>query len=153
MGLLDDLAGQVLGGGLGGGPSGGAPAGGPSSASIAEAVLGMMHGHGGLGGLADLFQQKGLGNLMNQWVSTGPNPPMTPDQVHHVFGPSQLSQIAQRLGINPQMAAAAIAAVLPMIIDKLTPQGQIPPPSQQPGSLGSLLEEGLGMLRGSGLLG
>ncbi len=149
MGLLDELAGQVLGGGQ---SAGGAA---PSTASIAEAVLGMMHSNGGLGGLAQMFQQKGLGNLMNQWVSTGPNPPMTADQAHQVFGPSQISQIGQKLGINPQMAAAAIAAVLPMIIDHMTPQGSIPAPpqGQQQGSLGSLLEEGLGMLRGSGLLG
>jgi len=149
MGLLDELAGQVLGGGQ---TAGGAA---PSTASIAEAVLGMMHSNGGLGGLAQMFQQKGLGNLMNQWVSTGPNPPMTADQAHQVFGPSQISQIGQKLGINPQMAAAAIAAVLPMIIDHMTPQGSIPaqPQGQQQGSLGSLLEEGLGMLRGSGLLG
>ena len=149
MGLLDELAGQVLGGGQ---TAGGAA---PSTASIAEAVLGMMHSNGGLGGLAQMFQQKGLGNLMNQWVSTGPNPPMTADQAHQVFGPSQISQIGQKLGINPQMAAAAIAAVLPMIIDHMTPQGSIPAQTQgqQQGSLGSLLEEGLGMLRGSGLLG
>src|SRR6187397_2693011 len=111
MGLLDELTSQVLGGGGTGGGSA------PSTASVAEAVLGMMQGHGGLGGLAQVFQQKGMGEMMNQWVSTGPNPPMTADQAHSVFGPSQIGEIARKLGINPQMAAAAIAAVLPMIID------------------------------------
>jgi uncharacterized protein YidB (DUF937 family) len=148
MGLLDELTSQVLGGG-------GATAGGaaPSTANIAEAVLGMMQGHGGLGGLAQVFQQKGLGDMMNQWVSTGPNPPMTADQAHTVFGPSQIGEIARKLGINPQMAAAAIAAVLPMIIDHMTPHGRLPEPHEQQSSAGSLLEQGLGMLRGSGLLG
>jgi len=158
MGLLDDLAGQVLGGALGGGGNAGATAA-PSTASIAQEVLGMLHNHGGIGGLAQVFQQKGLGNLMNQWVSTGPNPSMTPDQAHSVFGSSQIGQIAERLGITPQMAAAAVAALLPTIIDHLTPQGTIPPPQQQapqmPSSagLGSLLDQGLGMLKNSGLLG
>lgn len=144
MGLLDELTSQVLGG-RGGGSV-------PSTASVTEAVLGMMQGHGGLGGLAQVFQQKGLGDVMNQWVSTGPNPPMTADQAHSVFGPSQIAEIARKLGINPQLAAAAIAAVLPMIVDHMTPHGRIPSQEQQQASSGSLLEQGLGMLRGSGLL-
>lgn len=146
MGLLDELTSQVLGGTGGGGNA-------PSTASVTEAVLGMMQGHGGLGGLAQVFQQKGMGDMMNQWVSTGPNPPMSPDQAHSVFGPSQIGEIAKRLGINPQMAAAAIAAVLPMIIDHMTPNGRIPTHTEQQSAGGSLLEQGLGMLRGSGLLG
>jgi len=152
MGLLDDLAGQVLGGAMGGGNTG-TTQGAPSTAAIAQEVLGMLHSQGGLGGLAQVFEQKGLGGLMNQWVSKGPNPPMTPDQAHSVFGTTQIGQIAQRLGITPQMAATAVAALLPTIIDHMTPHGTIPPQSQQPTSAGSLLEEGLGMLRGSGLLG
>jgi uncharacterized protein YidB (DUF937 family) len=153
MGLLDDLAGQVLGGAMGGGNTGGAA---PSTASIASEVLGMLHSNGGVGGLAQVFEQKGLGNLMNQWVSNGPNPQMSADQAHSVFGPSQIGQMAQRLGITPQMAAGAVAALLPTIIDHLTPNGTIPP-QQQAGApqagLGSLLEQGLGMLKGKGLLG
>jgi len=153
MGLLDDLAGQVLGGATGN-PGGSAAA--PSTAALTQEVLGMLHSHGGIGGLAQVFEQKGLGNLMNQWVSTGPNPAMTPDQAHSVFGSSQIGQIAQRLGITPQMAAGAVAALLPAIIDHMTPNGTIPPPQQQAqqgGGTGSLLEQGLGMLKGSGLLG
>ncbi|MEO8502988.1 MAG: YidB family protein [Acidobacteriota bacterium] len=148
MGLLDELAGQVLGGG---GAATGASA--VNTAGVAEAVLGMLHNHGGIGGLAQVFQQKGLGDLMNHWISTGPNPAMTPDQAHSVFGTAQISAIAQKLGINPQMAAGAIAAMLPTIIDHLTPNGTIPTPQTQQASGGSLLEQGLGMLRNSGLLG
>lgn len=148
MGLLDELAGQVLGGG-----GAATNAGAVNTAGVAEAVLGMLHSHGGIGGLAQVFQQKGLGDMMNQWISTGPNPPMTPDQAHSVFGTAQITQIAQKLGINPQMAAGAIAAMLPVIIDHMTPHGTIPPQQQQQASAGSLLEQGLGFLRGSGLLG
>jgi len=46
MGLLDELTSQVLGGGATGGGAA------PSTANVAEAVLGMMQGHGGLGGLS-----------------------------------------------------------------------------------------------------
>ena len=153
MGLLDDLASQVLGGGAASGGSsagGGLPSGMPSTAGITEAVIGMMAHHGGLGGLSQMFEQKGMGDMMNQWVSTGPNPPMSADQAHSAFGTSQIAQIAQKLGITPQMAAGAVAAMLPTIIDHLTPHGKIP---EQHASGGSLLEQGLGMLRGSGLLG
>lgn len=146
MGILDELASQVLGGGQTG--SGAAAA--PNTAGVAEAVMGMLASHGGVAGLAQVFDQKGMGDMMKQWVSTGPNPPMTANQAHSVFGPSQIGQVAQRLGITPQMAAGAVAAMLPTIIDHLTPHGTIP---QQQASGGSLLQEGLGMLRKSGLLG
>jgi uncharacterized protein YidB (DUF937 family) len=42
------------------------------------------------------------------------------------------------------MAASMLAVALPMIIDKLTPQGQVPQQSSMGGLLGSLLGGGQG---------
>ena len=80
---------------------------------------------GGLGGLLSKFQSAGFGAQADSWVSTGPNKPVTPDQVSNVLGSDKVAAMAQKLGVNPQMAGAALAALLPVVIDHLTPKGQV----------------------------
>ena len=63
---------------------------------------------------------------MSSWVSTGPNPPITSDQIHQVLGSDQVKALAAKAGINPDTAGSAIAALLPTLVDKLTPNGSVP---------------------------
>ncbi len=134
MGLLDQLTQQVLG-----------EVGGSAHAeSAVKAGMDLLQQHGGIAGLAQVFQQKGLGSMMSSWIGTGPNPPITADQLSSVLGSGQLGALAQKFGIPPQAAAGALAAVLPTLIDKLTPQGQIPAQESGGGLLGGLLKN-LGM--------
>jgi uncharacterized protein YidB (DUF937 family) len=120
MSLLDDVLGEV------GGAAGGA---GDTHRSLATELLGMLSGggmSGGLGGLVDRFNQKGLGDVVGSWVSTGKNLPISADQIQAVLGSSQIQALAARAGIDPQMASAAIAQILPNLVDKATPNGQLP---------------------------
>jgi len=137
MGLLDALTQQVLGE-IGGGSA--------SHGNMVGAALEMIQQHGGIGGLAQVFEQKGMGAAMSSWISTGPNPPVTGAQVSNVLGSGQIGALAQKLGITPQIAAATLAAVLPTLIDKLKPNGQIP--AQDPTAGGGLLG---GLLKGIGM--
>ena len=97
-------------------------------ADVASAVLDMLRSQqgGGLPGLAQAFQQKGLGDVMSSWVGTGQNLPISQDQVQHALPGDMLSQISQKLGISPAVAASALTVVLPMVVDKLTPHGNVP---------------------------
>ena len=115
--------------------------GGASHAAMATAVLGMLNDQqsGGLAGLVQSFEKQGLGNAIAAWISTGPNPPITGDQVHAALGADKVEQLAAQAGVPPEMAKALIAAVLPVLVDKLTPSGAAPAQS-------SLLGEGLGFL-------
>jgi uncharacterized protein YidB (DUF937 family) len=72
------------------------------------------------------FHDKGLGGLMSSWVSTGPNPPMSNDQVHQALGSEKVKELATAAGISPEIASSVIAQMLPGIVDKLTPNGQVP---------------------------
>lgn len=128
--------------------------GGDQHAGMAQAVMGMLNseGSGGLAGLAQSFEQQGLGHLISAWAGNGPNPAATADQMHQVFGSEKIGQLAEQLGIPPQEAASTLAAVLPTLIDKLTPNGQIPG-TQAGGALGALESAGLGLLKERGLLG
>jgi uncharacterized protein YidB (DUF937 family) len=116
MGLLDNLENQALGNVLGG-----------SSNPLASSLLQMIQNQpGGLQGLVQSFHDKGMGGLVSQWVSTGPNPPITSDQVHQVLGSDQVKALAAKAGINPDPAGSAIAQILPGLVDKLTPNGSVP---------------------------
>jgi uncharacterized protein YidB (DUF937 family) len=95
---------------------------------------------GGLQGLVQSFHDKGLGGVVSSWVSTGPNPPISADQVHQVLGSDQMKALAAKAGINPDMAGSAIAQLLPGLVDKLTPNGAVPDHS-------NVLEMAAGMLK------
>jgi uncharacterized protein YidB (DUF937 family) len=110
-------------------------------ADVASAVLQMLGNQsGGMAGLAHAFEQKGLGGIMSSWVSTGPNLPISADQVQHGLGDDVLSQLSRKVGVSPAVAASALTVVLPMLVNKLTPQGSIP---QQH----SLLQDGIAFLQ------
>jgi uncharacterized protein YidB (DUF937 family) len=113
MGLLGQLAGGLLGGGGGG--------------NLANVLFGMIQNQpGGLGGLVQAFQNKGLGDIVNSWVGTGQNMPISPDQVHSALGANTINDIASKLGVSPQVATSGLSQLLPQMIDKLTPTGQVP---------------------------
>jgi len=80
---------------------------------------------GGLGGLLKSFQDKGYGDQAASWVSTGQNQSVSADQIQDVLG-GLVQQVSQALGISPQKASASLAELLPNLIDKLTPDGQVP---------------------------
>ena len=116
MGLLDNLENQALGSVLGG-----------SSNSLASGLLQMIQNQpGGLQGLVQSFHDRGMGGLVSSWISSGPNPPISGDQVHQVLGSDQVKALAAKAGISPEVAGTAIAQILPGLVDKLTPNGSVP---------------------------
>jgi uncharacterized protein YidB (DUF937 family) len=136
MGLFDSVLNEVLGG------SG--PQQTKQSTSLVEGLLEMLDDPdgNGLDGLSSDFQRQGLGDVMSSWISTGQNRPITPEQLLGVLGQGRVSQLSQRAGISEAQGPSVLAALLPLLIDGLTPQGRAP----QGG--GQLLQLGLQLLRG-----
>ena len=134
MGLLDEVV-KMAGGALLGGKEQGQGQGG-----LMESALGLLNNPetGGLAGLIETFKSKGLGDAVSSWIGTGENQPVSGDQVQNVLGNGRIQQIAEKLGISGTEVSGGLASLLPMVIDKLTPQGALPE--------GGLLEQGLGML-------
>jgi uncharacterized protein YidB (DUF937 family) len=81
---------------------------------------------GGLSGLAQQFQRAGLGAELNSWISTGQNLPISPEQLMQVFGQGQLQQMAASSGMDFDSLSGGLADLLPQMIDRITPQGQMP---------------------------
>ena len=96
-------------------------------------------GSGGLGGIVEAFQKKGLGDMVASWISTGPNPPVSAAQVTDVLGSDVIGQFAAKAGVPHAEAGGLLASLLPTVIDHLTPNGTVPESNALESSLGGLL--------------
>ena len=123
MGLLDSILGSMSNQGTGN--------------QLLDTVMKLVNdpSHGGLQGLVQSFQQRGLGGIVDSWVSTGQNLPISPDQLSQGLGSDQLGSIAQNLGMDQAELSSKLSELLPNVVDKLTPNGHVP----DSGDLGSLL--------------
>jgi uncharacterized protein YidB (DUF937 family) len=135
MGLLDSILGSVLGGGAQGQSSGQAALINAVIQMVANKAGGAVGGAGasgaagGLGGLIGALTQGGLGNVASSWVGTGQNLPVSADQLQSALGGGGgglLAQLAPQAGMSHGDAASGLSQILPGLVDKLTPDGQIP---------------------------
>jgi uncharacterized protein YidB (DUF937 family) len=127
-----------------------------------EGLLGMLAGGQGgaqggaqgLGALVDRLREAGLGEQVDSWVGTGANRPVAPEQLEQAFGADTLAGMAQRLGIGGGAAgggmAAALAALLPQVINGLTPQGRVPQSDSEfgQGGMAGALAQMMGAMAG-----
>jgi len=123
--LISAIVGMLAQGGGSGGGAGGL--GGMLGSALGGAAAG--GGGGGLGGLAGLveqFSRHGMGDVAKSWVGPGQNLPVSPDQLGQVLGGDALGQLSRQLGMNQGDLLGQLSQVLPQVVDKLTPQGQIP---------------------------
>ena len=91
-----------------------------------HALSAMIEQQGGMHALIDKFHQGGLRGTITSWISRGQNLPISADQIQKVLGSEAVKKYADKLGVDPAQAAQQIAHVLPRVVDKLTPNGQVP---------------------------
>jgi uncharacterized protein YidB (DUF937 family) len=106
MNLLDGLMGAMGGDGKG----------------IDLSGLASQLGNGGLDGIVSQLQSGGLSEVVQSWISTGSNLPVSAEQLQSVLGSEQVAGLAKSFGIDTSQLASA----LPGLIDKLSPNGQLP---------------------------
>jgi uncharacterized protein YidB (DUF937 family) len=108
MGLFDGLLGGIVGAGM------------------VSVVSGIIEKHGGLQGVVSEFEKNGLGPTVKSWVGTGPNQPISPEDLHKTLGPDLLQQLSEKSGLSVQELTQKLSQILPQAVDKLTPGGSIP---------------------------
>jgi len=113
MGLLDEVL---------------AMAGGTQHASALNAILSLINSPqvGGLAGLQSMFQQGGLGHIMSSWIGNGPNLPVSANQLQNVLHGGALQQAAQQAGMDSSQFTNTMSTLLPHLVDKVSPNGQLP---------------------------
>jgi uncharacterized protein YidB (DUF937 family) len=150
MGLLDEVIGAALGGTAAPPPSQSPqtqPAGdqfaqiaaalsallAPQAAPVAgRPGMGTQQGAqpqaspAGLDVLIDQFRQNGLGDVISSWIGTGRNQPISPSQLGQAIGPNTVNNLSRQTGAPASDLLSQLARYLPEVIDKLTPNGQLP---------------------------
>jgi uncharacterized protein YidB (DUF937 family) len=132
MGIFDEIAKGLLGKVL---------EGGSSQNPLMDVVLGLITNPqtGGIQGLIQTFKEKGLGDAVSSWISTGENEPVSGEQIQHTLGGNFIQQIAEQLGSSKSEVSGSLSNLLPLIIDKLTPSGTLPE--------GDVLNQGISRLK------
>jgi uncharacterized protein YidB (DUF937 family) len=143
MGFLDEILGQTVGSQGQGSTLGGVLDFVSKNPQILEAVANLLSTRdgtvGGNGGLVEAFRNQGLGDMVAAWISTGPNPPISSAQVSEVLGDDTVGQFAGQAGVPASDAGSILAGLLPVVIDRLTPDGRVPETGSLEKALGSLL--------------
>jgi uncharacterized protein YidB (DUF937 family) len=112
MGLLDELTGLA--------------ANSQQHAALYQEVGNLVAQSGGVNGLVQKFEQQGLGGVIAGWVASGPNPPISGEQIVQVLGQDRITALAAKAGLSEAQVASGISALLPVVVDHLTPNGTIP---------------------------
>ncbi|HKU13353.1 MAG TPA: YidB family protein [Steroidobacteraceae bacterium] len=131
MGVLDQFGGAVgsmLGQGKGAGVG----------AILLQQLIAMLSKPGALANLTNAFQSAGLGNVLQSWIGTGQNLPISADQVRQVLGAGTIADLAKKAGIGESETSSTLASLLPQVIDKVTPGGKVPGQNDLGGALASL---------------
>lgn len=134
MGLLDSVLGSVLGGQQASGDGQGNALGGLlgtllSKPQLLQAIAGLLSNdgpQGGVGGLMEKFRQAGLGDVIDSWVGSGQNQAISSDRLSAVLGPDTLADLSGKMGASSGDTASQLAQLLPGLVDRLTPAGQLP---------------------------
>ncbi len=134
MALMDTIRGLL--GGKGGG------------SDLLGQLPGMLTGKSGdglgLSRLVDQFKSAGLGEKADSWVGTGDNQPLEPDEMEKAVGSDRIDQMSKKSGLSIDAVKKELASVIPNLVNKLTPDGKLPSPSDLMGmvkgvDLGKLL--------------
>jgi uncharacterized protein YidB (DUF937 family) len=107
-------------------PTAAAP--GSVDSHLLESVIGMLTDpqSGGLSGLVEKIAAGGLADQVASWVGKGENLPISAEQLQAVLGSSFVQGLAEKFGINTADVAGSLAGMLPQVVDKLTPDGNVP---------------------------
>ena len=114
IGLLDSILGSLGGGSA----QGGSP--------LLKLALQLVQQNGGLEGLLAKLQQAGLADKAASWVGTGENLPVSADELGKALGAGSLGDLAGKLGLSQGDALSGLTSLLPTLVDKMTPGGQVP---------------------------
>lgn len=143
MSLLNSLVGaaaQMAASSLQSGRSGGAQDGLDPLAVVGE----LLKQSGGISGLQQRMQASGLGEVAKSWIGAGTNLPVSADQLMQAIGPDLLGNVMGKFGGASAAGGNSglgqlLAQALPLVIDQLTPKGQVPPGNGL-GDLGALAQ-------------
>jgi len=138
MSLFDSLVQTALQSALGGNSQN-------QTQNLVKGVVGMLvNNAGGISGLVNKFNQSGLSDVAASWIGKGENKTVTPQQLEEALGADKIAELAKEAGIPEEKGAEVLSQVLPTVVDKMTPDGDIPE-EHQLGTLSKIILGGIGI--------
>ena len=113
MGIFDELTGGILG---------------EVEAQVLPGLLSKALSQtklGSLQGLLDKLRQSGLGPQVSSWLGSGPNQPITAEQLEAALGDGVVEKVSSILNMPPDQIFTFLAKHLPAVIDALSPNGTL----------------------------
>jgi uncharacterized protein YidB (DUF937 family) len=84
---------------------------------------------GGLRDLVESFKSSGKGEIADSWVRTGPNKPISPQELEGAISPEVWATLSEHTGLSRQELLSRLSRELPEAVDKYTPEGRLPAPA------------------------
>ena len=115
MGLLDSVV-SALGAGN---------AQTPQQAALLPALIEQVKAYpGGIPGLLAKFREGGLSAVVASWVGSGPNLPVSGEQLQSVLGSDMLGALVKSSGLDLNSVLGGLSTMLPNLVDQATPNGE-----------------------------
>jgi len=94
-----------------------------------------------LGDILDRFRGAGAGSKVDSWVGTGPNQPIQPSEVEAAIDDDTLTSLSMQTGLSREELISRITRDLPEAVNKMTPDGKLPPEPTQGSNETTLLDD------------
>jgi uncharacterized protein YidB (DUF937 family) len=100
---------------------------GPGRLASGTSMGGLLSG--GLRDLVESFKSSGKGEIADSWVRTGPNKPISPQELEGAISPEVWATLSEHTGLSRQELLSRLSRELPEAVDKYTPEGRLPAPA------------------------
>lgn len=122
------------------------PGGIPTKAGrLLPALLDQMRAYpGGIAGFLSALRQGGLGDAVSSWLGTGPNRAVSADELRQAMEPGMLQAITSQSGEAEEGVLQSLTTLLPLVIDKLSPNGTLQDEEVDTNELNGMLSKVMG---------
>ncbi|EMY71898.1 YidB family protein [Leptospira vanthielii] len=93
---------------------------------IVSGIQKIVEENGGVSGIVQKFKDKGFADAASSWVGTGENVNIGANDVMKVLGNDSIQELAKKVGLDSEATAGLIGNLLPLVVDKLSPDGKEP---------------------------
>ncbi|MDQ4121327.1 MAG: YidB family protein [Acidobacteriota bacterium] len=102
---------------------------GEKGAPLVNALVSLIETEG-LARFLERFRRAGLGKVADSWIAVGANTPLSQTQLQDSLGKETLQNLANKAEIPIETATPALAAMIPQVVDLMTPDGVLRNPGK-----------------------
>lgn len=110
--------------------------------SVAKDLLSKSGSNSTLDSIMGALKENGQADVVESWVSNSDNMPTSASAIKKALGSETIGNIAESVGISKDKLPSILVTLLPLLINKLTPDGK------EPAGGGSLMSTGMSILKG-----